>query len=954
MRISPTAFRSAVAALLTTLSACSETAPGTDQSTDDVVADASCGETCKQGYVCSAGACVPAACAGVSCPPGSACAGGRCYAASCPNAPCADDQVCIGNVCVWAACVGVSCPINQTCVDGSCIGGAAGQAPEAPDALVLVTAANASDPTPEVRVEGVVAGETVTLYTDPTCAPGSVIASGVATADTLVLTATPLSSDGSYTFYARSQNAQGATSACSTTHVTYTLDRVAPSPTGLSDDVTPRRSASWDWDCEEASCTYRASIDQNATGVPAGDFGTASALSTTAGGDGTYYLHVQARDPAGNTSAVVTVQVVLDNTAPAQPSALALVTPASSPSTNATPSIRVSGVAAGDTVGLHTDAACGSAPSATAVASGSSVVLTSNTLAEGTYAFRARVVDVAGNATCSTLSLSYQRDTSAPAVTGLTDDSTPTQSKTWTWGCSEAACTYRFLVDQNVNGVPSGAFSSATTTTRGAVDGTWYVHVQAQDAAGNTSATRTVFATLSNSAPNGASSLALISPATSPSTTTTPTIRVAGVAAGQTISLHTSATCVDALPLASAVASGTTIDLTTRALAEGSYTLRARTVDSVGASACSTVTLAYRVDLTAPTVTGLADATTPVTSKTWTWGCSESPCDYRFAVDQSASWTPAGAWVATTTATQGTGNGTWYVHVQVRDAAGNVSTRTVSAVLDNTAPTAPTGLSLQSPATSPGSDTTPTVTVSGVVSGDAVSLHTDSACSVGARVALATASATTINLTASVLPEASYTFYARTTDVAGNSACSTASVVYVVDTSAPTVTGLANDVGPRQSKTWTWSCTTTPCTYRFAVDTSATWTPTGTFAATATATQSTGTGTYYVHVQAQDAAGNASAVMTASVVLDNTPPSAPGPLTLLTPSTSPSNDTTPTIRVAGVSSGLSVTLHTDASCTGASQRATGAASATTIDLTTSALADASYVFYARAVDSTLR
>jgi len=50
----------------------------------------------------------------------------------------------------------------------------------------------------------------------------------------------------------------------------------------------------------------------------------------------------------------------VDQLAPAQASSLALVTPSSSPGNVATPEIRISGVASGDVVELHSDAACSS------------------------------------------------------------------------------------------------------------------------------------------------------------------------------------------------------------------------------------------------------------------------------------------------------------------------------------------------------------------------------------------------------------------------------------------------------------------------------------------------------------------------------------------------------------------------------------------------------------------
>lgn len=110
-------------------------------------------------------------------------------------------------------------------------------------------------------------------------------------------------------------------------------------------------------------------------------------------------------------------------------------------------------------------------------------------------------------------------------------------------------------------------------------------------------------------------------------------------------------------------------------------------------------------------------------------------------------------------------------------------------------------------------------------------------------------------------------------DLAGNAVNSSATHTGGAIGTAPTVTGLSNDTTPRQSKSWTWGCSES-CTYRYAIDTSATWTASGSFGATTTDSQASGTNTYYVHVQASDAAGNLSTVVSVSAVIDNTAPAA--------------------------------------------------------------------------------
>ena len=93
------------------------------------------------------------------------------------------------------------------------------------------------------------------------------------------------------------------------------------------------------------------------------------------------------------------------------------------------------------------------------------------------------------------------------------------------------------------------------------------------------------------------------------------------------------------------------------------------------------------VDAVIPSVTGLSDDHTPSQTQSWSWGCNKTPCTYRFVIDTSATTNPTGTYTTTNTADQTTGTGTYFLHVQAKDAAGNESNGThVSAQLDNTGP----------------------------------------------------------------------------------------------------------------------------------------------------------------------------------------------------------------------------------------------------------------------------
>ncbi len=100
--------------------------------------------------------------------------------------------------------------------------------------------------------------------------------------------------------------------------LTRVYDTIAPVVTGLADDDLPTQSKAWIWGGSKEVIRFRYLIDTSPGGAPAGAY-SAVTTATQAGGDGLHYLHVQARDDAGNESGVVTVRALLDNTAPTPP-----------------------------------------------------------------------------------------------------------------------------------------------------------------------------------------------------------------------------------------------------------------------------------------------------------------------------------------------------------------------------------------------------------------------------------------------------------------------------------------------------------------------------------------------------------------------------------------------------------------------------------------------------------
>nr|MDQ3822747.1 Ig-like domain repeat protein [Actinomycetota bacterium] len=226
-------------------------------------------------------------------------------------------------------------------------------------------------------------------------------------------------------------------------------------------------------------------------------------------------------------------------------------------------------------------------------------------------------------------------------------------------------------------------------------------------------------------------------------------------------------------------------------------------------------------------------------------------------------------------------DGDYALRARATDNVGNAATSAeVTFTYDSTAPSAPSGLT--SSPSSPANDNGPEIAGS-ADAGSTVELFATSDCS-GAAAATGTAAAfASPGLTVSVPNDSTTTFRARATDPAGNaSPCSTATVTYVEDSTAPgQPSGLsvlpaspANDNAPRVSGTADAGTTvrlfaTSDCSGAAA----ATGTDAGFASPGLMVSVSDDTSTTF-KATATDAAGNVSACSAASVtfVEDSTAP----------------------------------------------------------------------------------
>lgn len=435
-----------------------------------------------------------------------------------------------------------------------------------------------------------------------------------------------------------------------------------------------------------------------------------------------------------SSTTTTTVPVVISGPLPAQNAmSVSITIPSTTFSnpfyvgTSGTPTIRVSGVNAGNRVRLYIwDLNVGVYTCVTnsgeGVSTGSSVDITISPglNASGSFAIVPIADDGAGNNTgCPSVAnypaipivlYSYQGPPAKPTSLTLISPTTNTRASVITVrvGGVTSGNTVKIYSDSNCTTQIGSATASSTTvnitTTVNLPSGSNTIYAN-QTTASGTSACSTATLTYTRSATISApSSIALVNTISSSDSVASPTLTVLGVVSGDTVELYTDSSC--STLVASGTASGTTIDLTTtNPLNDGTYNFYAKS------------------KFTNTNV----DSTTTVLSST----CSSAHTQY----------------------------------------------------ILNTFISSPTALSVVSPVTVPSLSVTPIVRVSGVSNGDTVYLFNDSSCT--SQIASTTATGSTVDILTS-LPAGDATWDFYSTRINGNmhSPCSSATAQYLVDQGA--------------------------------------------------------------------------------------------------------------------------------------------------------------------------
>ena len=498
-----------------------------------------------------------------------------------------------------------------------------------------------------------------------------------------------------------------------------TVDTTVPVVESIANDDA---AESWSWGCSEQDCQYRTLIDGNAiTSAVTGTYGV-SATAMAPGIKGLYYIHIQARDPAGNESQVAHSTTALEVTTTTEDN----VDPTVAEVTGTENSYK-EGALVALKVAFSEAVTIGGSPKLQLTVGGVSgqeatfngAVSSSTTEYEFNYLVAAnlngavvvKAIDLNGgsiqdgstnDAVVGGLDITVTGvnvDTTAPAVEDLLAG-----SDKWTWSCSES-CFYRVVHNsssthtfgsENYVEMNPAEYSFPATT------GDYYLHVQAQDKAGNESiVSSSAVLNVDVDAPTIVSAAGPEAVSTSYKETAPVTITVTfdedvqvtgspelsleiGGPSGATVLADFAGTAgnlartydftytVGANHNGAVVIKGVTYDPTTEKIQDGASTPNDLVISGLNITVANVV-----ADTVAPTVQSLV-----VSGSSWTWGCSESDCEYRFefSASSTALATLSSTYgTASTADPSGEGVGTYYVHVQAKDRAGNESVIAVSA-----------------------------------------------------------------------------------------------------------------------------------------------------------------------------------------------------------------------------------------------------------------------------------
>lgn len=660
------------------------------------------------------------------------------------------------------------------------------------------------------------AGSVVNLYGN-----GAALGSGTADGSgQWTITATTALADGTWTMTAKAVSSGMESSASG--GLLLTIDATAPTAPTLSytpgsdsgrssSDGITNVTAPTVTGTAEAGSTVTLYLDGTSVGTTTASGVGAWSIITPAVPQGDHTLTARAVDTAGNTSNASTGLTLTVDTAVAAPTGVALASDTGTLGDNLTNvnTPVIGGTAeAGAVVSLYEDS---NTLLGSATADGSGVwQVTLNALGEGAHTLTARAVDVAGNSSTDSGSLTVTIDTtppvapSAPSLTAASDSGSSssdrlTNVKTPTFtGTAEANSVIDLLVAGSVvgTGTTDGAGAWTVTANSAFADGSWSFSTRSRDAAGNTrDGVGTLNVTIDSTAdaPGGLTLTAATDSGRSATdgltNLTAPT--VAGTAAaGSSVTLYDGA-----VSLGTVTANGQgNWEIATSGLTAGAHTLTARAIDAAGNTSLSSAAFTVTVDTSASAPTGLTlatasdsgvtgDSRTNLTTPSVTGAGEAFNIVLLYEGSTLLGQATAGADGNWTVASSALTGGDHTLTARAVDQAGNTSVASggFTVNIDLTAPNAPGALVLNSDSGTPGDNRTQVAAP--VIAGTAEAGSTVRLYEGGTLLGTGTADLSTgaWTITSSSLAEGDHTLTARAVDTAGNTGAASASFAITID-----------------------------------------------------------------------------------------------------------------------------------------------------------------------------
>ena len=678
--------------------------------------------------------------------------------------------------------------------------------------------------------------------------------------------------DGTYLYEVASINDYGISEARAS--VSVSVDQLPPAaPSDLKASVSAS-SVSLSWSAVDEANSYRVYRDDSLLGTV-----SSNSFSETGLADGTYLYEVSAVDGAGESSDRASISISVSTPPPETPANI------TSWVIGANVSLSWSTVADATSYKVYRDDSL--------LASVNANSFSESNLADGTYLYEVSAVNDYGESESRVgISVSISAGESPPATPTNLRVSVSGSSVSLSWNIVSDASGYRVYRDSSLlESVNTNSFTDSDLA-----DATYLYEVSAINAYGESASKASVSATINN---------------TSPTAPTNLSASVNADSVNLTWDEVADATSYNVYRDSSLIASPTTNAFTDTNLADGTYLYEVSAVDEAGES-ISKASVSTTVNNEPPAAPTNLSASVNADSVNLSWDEVNDATGYKVYRDSSLIASPTtNAFTDTVLA-----DGTYLYEVSAVDDAGeSTSKASVSATVNNLAPSAPTNLSASVNADSVN------LTWDTVADATSYNLYRDSSL---------IASPTTNAFTDTTLADGTYLYEVSAVDEAGES-ISKASVSATVNNEPPSAPTNLSASANGSNVNLSWNEVSEATSYKVYRDSSLIASPTSNaFTDTALAD-----GTYLYEVSAVDDAGESTSKASVSATVNNEPPTAPTNLSASV------NGSSVSLTWNSVDDATSYNVYRDDSLI---------ASPTTNAFTDTALADGTYLYEVSAVD----